>query len=71
MDGSIKENDMGVLLFLLGLTVGATIMAIFTKKYKFDEWYLEGQRSIIEAVKRKNGKSWDVIKDLYIHKEGE
>lgn len=62
---------MGILLFLLGLTVGATIMAIFTKKYMFDEWYREGQRSIIEAVKRKNGKSWDVIKDLYIPKKGE
>lgn len=44
---------MGILLFLLGLTVGASIMAIFTKKYKFDEWYLEGQRSIIEAMREK------------------
>lgn len=44
---------MGILLFLLGLTVGATIMAILTKKYKFDEWYLEGQRSIIEAMREK------------------
>lgn len=44
---------MGILLFLLGLTVGASIMTIFTKKYKFDEWYLEGQKSIIEAMREK------------------
>lgn len=48
-----RWNDMGILLFLLGLTVGASIMTIFTKKYKFDEWYLEGQKSIIEAMREK------------------
>lgn len=39
--------------FLLGVAFGSIVMAIFIKKYKYDDWYLEGQRSIIEAMKEK------------------
>ena len=40
---------MGV-MFLLGVAVGSIVMAILVKRYKYGEWYLEGQRSIIEAM---------------------